>query len=53
MDSCLDKVVAGHFDKDVVRQLKQIALNKDQSLQSLLEEALNDLFEKYHFKPIA
>ena len=52
MDSCLDKVVAGHFDKDVVRQLKQIALNKDQSLQSLLEEALNDLFEKYNVEII-
>lgn len=47
------KVIAGHFDKDVVKQLKQIALNKDQSLQAILAEALNDLFEKYSFKPIA
>ena len=47
------KVIAGHFDKEVVKQLKQIALNNDQSLQALLAEALNDLFEKYRFKPIA
>jgi uncharacterized protein YidB (DUF937 family) len=47
------KVIAGHFDKEVVKQLKQIALNNDQSLQAVLAEALNDLFEKYHFKPIA
>ena len=46
-------VIAGHFDKEVVKQLKQIALNNDQSLQAVLAEALNDLFEKYHFKPIA
>ena len=47
------KVVAGHFDKEAVKQLKQIALNNDQSLQAVLTEALNDLFEKYQFKPIA
>jgi hypothetical protein len=47
------KVIAGHFDKEVVKQLKQIALNNDQSLQAVLAEALNDLFEKYSFKPIA
>ena len=47
------KVIAGHFDKEVVKQLKQIALNNDKSLQAVLAEALNDLFEKYHFKPIA
>lgn len=47
------KVVAGHFDPAVVKQLKQLALNQDSSVQALLTEALNDLFEKYSLKPIA
>jgi hypothetical protein len=47
------KVIAGHFDQAVIRQLKMLALNNDSSIQSMLTEALNDLFEKYNMKPIA
>jgi hypothetical protein len=47
------KVVAGHFDQAVIRQLKMLALNNDRSIQSMLTEALNDLFEKHNMKPIA
>ena len=47
------KAVTGHFDPVVSRQLKQIALDHDTTVQALLAEALNDLFEKYHSNPIA
>jgi hypothetical protein len=47
------KVVAGHFDPAVIRQLKLLAMDNDGSIQSLLSEALNDLFEKHNVKPIA
>jgi hypothetical protein len=41
------KAIAGFFDPAVSRQLKQIGLEKDMSVQDLLREALNDLFEKH------
>ncbi len=47
------KAVTGFFDPAVSRQLKQIALDYDTTVQALLGEALNDLFEKYHKEPIA
>src|SRR5690349_7328826 len=47
------KAVTGHFDPAVPRQLKQLALDNDSSVQALLAEALNDLFVKYGRKPIA
>ncbi len=47
------KAISGHFDPAVSKQLKQLALEQDQTVQSLLAEALNDLFEKYGKKPIA
>ncbi|NMG11354.1 ribbon-helix-helix domain-containing protein [Brasilonema sp. UFV-L1] len=47
------KAIAGHFDPAVSKQLKQLALSQDKTVQTLLAEALNDLFEKYDFKPIA
>jgi Antitoxin-like ribbon-helix-helix len=47
------KPVTGFFDPAVSRQLKQMALDQDSSIQALLREALNDLFEKHHKKPIA
>ena len=46
------KAVTGHFDPAVPRQLKQLALDNDSSVQALLAEALNDLFVKYGRKPI-
>jgi uncharacterized protein (DUF2236 family) len=48
------KAVTGHFDPAVSKQLKQLLLDQDRhSLQELLAEALNDLFQKYHKPPIA
>lgn len=42
------KVIAGHFNPDAAWQLKKLALDRQITLQKLLEEAVNDLFEKYH-----
>ena len=47
------KAITGFFDPVVSRQLKQLALDEDKTVQSLLSEALNDLFIKYNHKPIA
>ncbi len=47
------KAIAGHFDPAVSKQLKQLALEQDTTVQALLAEALNDLFEKYGQKAIA
>lgn len=47
------KAVTGHFDPAVSRQLKRIALEHDTTVQALLAEALNDLFQKYNSNPIA
>ncbi len=46
------KAITGHFDPAVSRQLKQIALDNDTTVQALLGEALNDLFLKYDHNPI-
>ena len=47
------KTIAGHFDPAVSRQLREIALAEDTSVQELLREALNDLFIKRSRPPIA
>ena len=47
------KTIAGHFDPAVSRQLREIALAEDSSVQELLREALNDLFIKRRRAPIA
>ena len=47
------KMISGHFDKDVHRQLKMLALEKDTSIQNLLSQALNALFERNDKPPIA
>jgi hypothetical protein len=45
--------VAGFFSKEMSRQLRQLALDTDGTVQSLLAEALNDLFTKHGMPPIA
>jgi hypothetical protein len=40
------KAVSGHYDPAVQKQLNQMALDEDSSVQALLREALNDLFAK-------
>jgi hypothetical protein len=47
------KTIAGHFDPAVSKQLREIALAEDSSVQELLREALNDLFIKRDRLPIA
>ncbi len=42
------KTIAGHFAPEAAWQLKKLALDQRATVQSLLEEALSDLFEKYH-----
>lgn len=41
------KLIAGHFDPAVHRQLKQLSVNENTSIQDLLGEALSDLFQKH------
>jgi len=40
------KLVAGHFEPKVARQLRIIAAEEDTTIQALLEEALDLLFVK-------
>ena len=40
------KLIAGHFDPAVSKQLRQIALDENTTVQELLREAINDLFMK-------
>jgi hypothetical protein len=47
------KIIAGYFDPAVSKQLHQIALDDDTTLQELLREAINDLFTKRRKAPIA
>ena len=47
------KPVTAFFDPEVSRQIKKIGLDQDKTMQDLLQEALNDLFRKYDFPPIA
>lgn len=47
------KMIGGHFSKPVHRQLKQMALDRDCSIQDLLGEALNLLFDQAGKPPIA
>lgn len=47
------KMIGGHFSKPVHRQLKQMALDSDCSIQDLLGEALNLLFDQAGKPPIA
>jgi hypothetical protein len=45
--------IAGFFSKETSKQLRQLALDTDGTVQSLLTEALSDLFTKHGMPPIA
>lgn len=47
------KTIAGHFDPAVSRQLRQLAIDREATVQDLLREAINDLFTKYGLPPSA
>lgn len=44
------KQIGGHFPTEVSWQLRQLAVERRSTVQALLGEALNDLFQK-HGKP--
>lgn len=39
--------ISGYFTPDAVKQLHLLAVERDTTIQALLEEALNDLFRKF------
>jgi hypothetical protein len=47
------KALIGYYDPAVSKQLKQLGLDKDLTVQDLLGEAVNDLFQKYKKPTIA
>jgi hypothetical protein len=47
------RVVSAYLDKTAARQLKLLAAERESSVQSLLEEALNDLFRKHAKSAVA
>ncbi|MBR8840464.1 MAG: hypothetical protein DSM106950_42385 [Stigonema ocellatum SAG 48.90 = DSM 106950] len=47
------KALGAFVTQETSKQLKQIALDENTSVQNLVVEALNDLFIKYGKRPIA
>ena len=47
------RLVGGHFSPAVQQQVRIIAASQDATIQSVLAEALNDLFEKQGYPRIA
>ena len=47
------KAISGFFEKEVAKQLKVLAAQNDRTVQGLMGEALNLLFEKYGLDAIA
>ena len=45
--------IAGHFSPAVHRQLRMLGATQGRTVQSLLGEALNELFRKHGWRPIA
>ena len=41
------KALTGYFDPEVIKQLKVLAAAEDKTMQSLMSEAINELFKKY------
>ena len=47
------RIIAGHFTAEVHQQLRVLAAQERNTIQGLLQEALNDLFQKRNLPPIA
>jgi len=47
------RLIGGHFEPEVSKQLKLLAIELDTSVQECLREALNDYFIKKQKSPIA
>ena len=41
------KALTAYFEPEVLKQLKLLAAAEDKTIQSLLGEAINELFKKY------
>lgn len=41
------KALTGYFNPEVIKQLKVLAATEDTTMQSLMNEAINELFKKY------
>jgi hypothetical protein len=46
------RTIAGHFPQEVSKAVKQLALDRDLTVQLLLAEAINDLFRKHKLPPL-
>jgi hypothetical protein len=46
-------LISGFFDEEVVKALKQLALDLDTTVQNVLASALNDKFERHGMKRLA
>ncbi len=44
------KVVSTRLDEDLVKKLKHLAVDEDESIGDLLDEAIEDLLKKYEKK---
>jgi hypothetical protein len=44
--------LTGYFPPEVVKQFKQLALDRDTTVQNLLGEALDEIFAKYRMPQI-
>jgi antitoxin-like ribbon-helix-helix protein len=47
------RLIGGHFDKSVSRQLREMAAREDSTVQALLAEAMNMLFAARELPQIA
>lgn len=47
------KFIGAYFTPEVSKQLKILAATEDKSVQDLLAQALNLLFQEHHMNPIA
>jgi hypothetical protein len=47
------RLIGGHFDRSVSRQLRELAAREDSTVQALLAEALNMLFAACELPQIA
>jgi hypothetical protein len=47
------RLIGGHFDKSVSRQLREMAAREDSTVQALLAEAMNMLFAARQLPQIA
>lgn len=47
------RLIGGHFDRSVSRQLRELAAREDSTVQALLAEALNMLFAARELPQIA